>query len=594
MADLRQVRPAEHRALTGPLSIRDGPRRYTRQRVASERPPDDRLPTAPPSDSWLPAEHGSDNRNLQRRVARGASWTILDNWGRQLLQLLVFVIIARLLVPADFGLVALAMVFVALAQLFVDQGLGDALVQRRELTKAHVDTAFWAALALGVVLAVVGLLAAGPIAALLNEPELQPVLQALSLVFILSGLAAIPMAILQRELRFRSLALRTIFSLAGGGALGIAMALMGYGVWALVGQQLTTGVLSVVALWWASPWRPGLTFSRRHFRELIGFGANVVGSDLLHYLTRYSDKFLVGTVLGTVPLGIYAVGYRILDAASALLVGIARKISFPALARVQHEPERLARAYFRMTRITAALVLPGYIGLALVAPELIRLVFGARWAEAGPVAAVLFLVGPAFAVQGFGGTLLNAAGRPDITLRLRFVSAAMTVVGFAIAVPFGLLAVAAAYAIRGYLMLPLQLYYQRKYAGIPTSEYLLRLRGPALATAVMAAAVLAVKWLLLPRVDYVVLLAAEVTVGAVVFLAAAWVLERELVGEVVNIAAQALPGGERARRRLAKRRAAAGADDEGLADDEAAAEVADALRARPDELEPPRDRLSDF
>ncbi|HEY7600520.1 MAG TPA: lipopolysaccharide biosynthesis protein, partial [Candidatus Limnocylindrales bacterium] len=466
-------------------------------------------------DAWLPAQHGADNRDLQRRVARGVSWTILDNWGRQLLQLLVFVVIARLLAPADFGLVALAMVFVALAQLFVDQGLGDALVQRRELTKTHVDTAFWAALSLGVVLAVAGALLAIPITALLGEPVLQPVLQALSLVFVLTGLASIPMAILQRELRFRSLALRTIFSIAAGGAAGIALAVSGYGVWALVGQQLVTAAVSVVALWLASPWRPGLTFSRAHFRELFGFGANVVGSDLLNYVTRYSDNLLIGTVLGTIALGTYAVGYRILDAANALLVGIARKVAFPSLARLQHQPERLARTYIRMTRLTAAVILPGYIGLALVAPELIRLVFGQRWVESGPVAGLLFLVGPAFAVQGFGGTLLSACGRPDITLRLRFVNAVVTVVGFVIAVPFGILAVAAAFAIRGYLMLPLQLYYQRRYAGIPTAEYLARLRGPLASTALMAGAVLATKWLLLPRVEFGVLLAAEVAVGAV-------------------------------------------------------------------------------
>ena len=115
------------------------------------------------TDSWLPAEHGADNQNLQRRVARGVAWTIVDNWGRQLLNLLVFIVIARFLLPEEFGLVALAMVFVVLAQLFVDQGLGDAIVQRRQLTREHIDTAFWAALLLGAALTAAGFLLAEPI-----------------------------------------------------------------------------------------------------------------------------------------------------------------------------------------------------------------------------------------------------------------------------------------------------------------------------------------------------------------------------------------------------------------------------------------------
>jgi O-antigen/teichoic acid export membrane protein len=505
------------------------------------------------TDSWLPAEHGADNQNLQRRVARGVAWTIVDNWGRQLLNLLVFIVIARFLLPEEFGLVALAMVFVVLAQLFVDQGLGDAIVQRRQLTREHIDTAFWAALLLGAALTAAGFLLAEPIGQLLGEPGLGPLLSVLSLTFVMTAAGAIPMGLLQRELRFRSLALRTLFSITGGGAIGIAMAFLDYGAWALVGQQLGVAALSVVALWLASPWRPGLRFSRRHFGELFGFGANVVGSDLMYYLTRYTDNFLIGVFRTTQELGIYAVGYRILDSANALLIGISRKIAFPSLSRLQHDPERSKRAYFRLTRLSAAVVLPAYIGLALVSPELIALVFGAQWADSGPVAAVLFLVGPAFAVQGFGGALLMAAGRPDVVLRFRFINMLTTVVGFLIAVPFGILAMAISFVIRGYLMLPLQIYYQRRYAGIPGREYLARLRSPALATLVMVAVVLTVRLLVDPQVGRLPLLALEVGAGALAYPLALLVLDRDLVREMLGVASQTLPLGDRARRRLSGR-----------------------------------------
>ena len=502
------------------------------------------------ADPWLPTEHGTDNQNLQRRVARGATWTIVDNWGRQFLQLAVFTVIANLLLPEEFGLVALAMVFVMLAQLFVDQGMGDALVQRGQVGREHLDTAFWAAMLLGSLLAVAGMLLAGVIGGLLNEPGLTPLLQVLSLTFVLTAASTVPMAMLRRELRFRSLALRTLFSIAGGGVVGITLAVMGFGPWALVGQQVTAAALSVVALWLATGWRPSRRFSTQHFRELFGFGAKVVASDLLLYITRYTDNLLIGVFRTTQELGIYAVGYRILDSANSLLVGIARKITFPALSRLQHDPERSRRAYFRVTRLSATLILPAYIGLALVAPELIPLIFGAQWAESGPVAAVLFLVGPAYSFQGFGTSLLMAAGRPDVVLRFRFVNMVTTVIGFAIAVPFGIVAMAVSFVIRGYLMVPLQLYLQRRYADIPSGEYLRRLAVPTAATLLMALAVIGVRLLLGEQLAVLPLLLLSVVTGAVVYTAAIVVMDRPLLGDVLHVASQALPGGEGARRRL--------------------------------------------
>src|SRR5919106_5479534 len=188
------------------------------------------------SEPWVPADHGTDRRDLQRRVARGLSWTMVDIWGRQAVNLLIFVVLARLLTAQDFGLVALAAVFVLFAQIIVDQGLGDALIQRRVLTRAHIDTAFWVAVATGMLLTAAGLLLAGPIAAVLEQAELAPILRVLSLTFVMSAMNSIQIALLRRELAFRSLAIRSLVASAGGGAFGVVLASLGFGAWALVGQ----------------------------------------------------------------------------------------------------------------------------------------------------------------------------------------------------------------------------------------------------------------------------------------------------------------------------------------------------------------------
>ncbi len=497
------------------------------------------------SDQWLPADHGGERGALQHRVARGLTWTLIDTWGTQILGLVVFAILANLLLPADFGLVALAAVFVAFAQLLVDQGLGDALIQRPSVTRSQIDTAFWVAVLTGVLLTVVGVIVAGPIAIALGEPRLEQILQALSLTFVLAALNSIQVALMRREMRFRSLAIRKVVAVAGGGIVGVWMAFGGYGAWALVGQQLTSATISVLTLWTVSPWRPGLQVSLEDFRSLFSFGIHVVGGDILSFLSRNVDRLLIGIYLGLIPLGFYAVGYRILDTSQQLLVNFARRLAFPIFARLQDDVGRLRRAYGRVTGAMSVVILPAYVGLALVAQEAIVVIFGQRFAASGPVAAVLFLVGPALSVQLITGALLNGVGHPEITFRLRLVTTIVNVAGFFIAVFFfrDIVAVAAAFVIRAYLVAPLILWWVRKYAHVGLRDQLSQLRSPLLATIFMAAVVISVKFALLGRVPPALLLLAEFLAGAASFIAALAVIDRALVREVATVGLQALPGG---------------------------------------------------
>jgi O-antigen/teichoic acid export membrane protein len=501
------------------------------------------------TDTRLPSDAGSrPPPGLTGRVARGLTWTVVHTWGGQALSLLVFVILARLLAPPDFGLVALAAVFVALAQFIVDQGLGDALVQRREITKSHIDTAFWVSVATGLSLTAITFLIAWPVSAAVGVPDLVPVLQVLSVTYLLSALTSVPIALLTRELAFRLLAVRAIASIVVGGIVGIGMAIGGFGAWALVGQQVAAAAVSVVLLWAVTDWRPGMHASAEHFRDLFPFGIRVLGSDILGFVSRNADNFLIGVVLGTTPLGIYAVAYRILDVSQRLLVNFARKITFPALARLQDDSPRLRRAYLRATRVGAVLLLPGYVGLALVAPELIVTLFGSTWAESGPVSAILFLGGPVLGIQAFAGSLLYAVGRPDVVLRFRIIATVASVAAFAAAVPFGIVAVAAAFTVRGYLMLPLLLVWTRRHAGIGIGEYLAQMRGTALATLGMVVGIVALKLLLGDRLSPTGLLALEIAGGATVFVGLLALLERSVLADLWTVAGHALPGLHRLRR----------------------------------------------
>ncbi|HUP82699.1 MAG TPA: lipopolysaccharide biosynthesis protein [Candidatus Limnocylindria bacterium] len=505
-----------------------------------------------PDDKWQPSHHGGSGGAMQGRVARGLTWTLIDTWGSQLLGLVIFVLLARLLLPVDFGLVNYAAIFVAFAAVFVDQGLGDAVVQRPTLTTRQLDTAFWASLLTGLAITVAGFVLAIPIAAVLGEPQLEPIIQVLSITFLLTALSSIQTGLLRRELAFRSLALRRLVAVAVSGAIGVGMAFAGFGAWALVGQQVASAAVSVLMLWAVTPWRPGLHFDRQDFREMFGFGINVVGGDMLNFISRNTDNLLIGVVLGKLALGFYGVGYRILDTSQTLLINAARKLVFPTFSRLQHDPERIRRAYSRMNRASSALTLPGYVGLALVAQEATVVFFGQRWAASGPVAAVLFLIGPALTISAFSGALFNAVGHPEVTLRFRLATTITNVIGFLVAVLIfrDILAVAVAFVLRGYLLLPLNLYWLRVYGGIPIREHLLELKGAVAATVAMALAVVIVKVTLLGHASNAVLLLAEVFVATIVFAVALLAFERALVAELVTVAGQALPGGMRIARLL--------------------------------------------
>ncbi|HEU0214277.1 MAG TPA: oligosaccharide flippase family protein, partial [Jiangellaceae bacterium] len=199
---------------------------------------------------------------LGRTAVRGLAWTMLRSVSSRLVGSLVFVVLARLLDPRAFGTIALASVFVVLLSLLVEAGFGEALIQRKEVTSSDLDTAFWLSNAMGTGLALIMAASAGVVGELLGQPELAPVLRVLSLVLVLAALASVPQALLRRELAFRQIAIRGVAATLAGGAVGVGMAVAGWGVWSLVGQILANTVVGTAALWLACPWRPGRAVSR--------------------------------------------------------------------------------------------------------------------------------------------------------------------------------------------------------------------------------------------------------------------------------------------------------------------------------------------
>jgi O-antigen/teichoic acid export membrane protein len=472
--------------------------------------------------------------SLRDRAVRGVAWSVLEHWAARVVSVSVFVVLARLLDPSDFGLVALSTVFIHFLSVIQEQGFGHALVQRRDLDRKHVDSALWFGLATGLLLTLAMQIAAGPISRLLGQTELEGVLRWLSISFLIGGFAGTPTAILRRELKFRPLALRTITAAVIGGAVGITLAVTGFGVWALVAQALVTGGVAAVILWTASGLRPSLSFSWLHVKDLFGFGMKVAADRLLTSVSRRGDDFLVGVFLGPVALGFYSVAYRILTLITELFTRTISTVALPTFSRMQDDRERLLRGFYSATRLASLIAFPAFVGIAVLAPEIVVVVFGPKWEQAIPVMRVLAFIGILHSIGYFNNNVMMAIGKPHIPLGLDALNAVLNVSGFlfAIAMGWGIFGVAAAYVIRGYLVWPIVLRIMRRLIGIEYGRYFKNISPSIVASAIMAAVILGATGFTQEILPVTGRLLVGMTAGMLAYAGALLLLSRELVREL--------------------------------------------------------------
>lgn len=455
--------------------------------------------------------------SLREQTILGLRWSAIENWGSQFGSLLVFLVLARLLAPEAFGLLAFANVLLSVLLLGVDLGLGHALVQRDVLEPAHPSSAFWVLVPVGAALVVVCMAAAGPVASALAQPELAGVLRGLSLVLVVSALGKVPRALLRRQFAFRALAVASVVGILASAVVGIGMALRGLGVWSLVGQQLTYEGVSVAVLWVGCDWRPRLAASRRHLRELLGFGVHVSAFQLLHLVSRRADHILVGYFLGEIALGYYSVAHRVLQVMTQVLVTTIKQVALPTFARLQADPSRLRDVLARGSALTGLVAFPTFLGTAAVAPELIALLFGSQWLPVIPLIQILAMAGIVGSITALLEMVLLATGRPAQRMRLAAIGAAVALVACGVAVRWGVTAVAAAYVSSQVLVLPLVHRAATRAAHAEGTGSLRSVAGPLLAAACMAGLVLAGRSLLDPALGPAVTLALSALGGVAVY-----------------------------------------------------------------------------
>lgn len=436
----------------------------------------------------------------------------------QVLSLITSLVVARLLGPREVGLAAEALVFGSLALVIVDFGFASALVQRPTLSEADKSTAFWVGTGLGLALTVIGIGLSWPMASLYGEPRVQPLFAVLSLAFLFTAPGIVQGALLTRELKFRSLELRTITATTMSCATGISLAVLGFGAWAIVAQHLVITSTSTALLWRSSPWRPRATFSMESLRGMAAYTSQVFGTRLLAWGTVNVDNLLIGRFLGPSSLGAYTVAFSLMVTPVNRLATPLGQVFFPAYSRMR-EPARIARAWLRGTRMAALIVVPAMLGLVVVAPDFVQVVFGDRWDAAVPVIQILAPVGLIQTLMAFNIGVLQALAYTRVLFRFTAVLSVLTVGAFAAGLPWGIEGVATAYLIVTVVMQPVFLRLTARAVGIRIREWLGAIAGIAQAGLVMLAAVFVSRELLLTTDLAVgIRLAIVIAIGALVYV----------------------------------------------------------------------------
>jgi O-antigen/teichoic acid export membrane protein len=432
-----------------------------------------RVGKKPSSTGDSPNQHFSTGHlltNLKSRTVSSGVVTGIAQAAQFGLNLLSIVILARLLSPQDFGLVAMVLTIMGFLRIFNDAGLSTATVQREEITHAQVSNLFWTNVALGGLVSLVLAASAPAIAWFYREPRLVGVTLCLSFTFVLSSSTVQHLALLKRQMQFKEIALIQVGSAAAGVLVGIGMAWRNYGYWSLVGMQLTTPAVAFLLTWLISSWRPQWLARRSGTRSLLGFGANLTASSFIWSIARGADGLLIGRFYGSASLGLYSRASALLVRPIEQFMAPLEAVLVPTLSRLIIQPERYRRVVLQVFEVVAVISFL-FTGLLLALAEpLTFVVLGPKWSEAAPIFAGFALVALFTPMGSVGGWLLTSQGRGKDILRSSSISSVVAVASFLAGLRYGPTGVAVAYSASCLLIILPLIYYIAGQSGPVTSR----------------------------------------------------------------------------------------------------------------------------
>ena len=400
--------------------------------------------------------------SVKHQAVKGVMWSAIERFSVQGIQFVLTIIIARLILPSEYGLIAMLSIFLAIAQTFVDSGFSNALIQKKDRTEVDFSTIFYFNIFIAFVAYGVLFVSAPSIASFYKEPALTTVTRWVGLSLILNGFSAVQRAKLTVRVDFRTQAKASLVAVIISGLIGVLLAYQGYGVWALVFQTLSSSFLNTLLLWTFAKWLPLWCFSWVSFKSLFSFGSKLLLSGLLHtiYINLYS--LVIGRRYSAMDVGFYNRSYQLAGFPSINIVGIITRAIYPLQCEMQDDDERLNASFIQYLRMSCYIIFPLMTVLGVLAEPLVRLLLTDKWLPSAELLSILCFAYMWYPVMVINNQILNVKGRSDYFLRAEIIKKVVAIGILCATLPFGVRVLCWGIVLYNFLDMGIIIYYSRK------------------------------------------------------------------------------------------------------------------------------------
>lgn len=471
-------------------------------------------------------------QSLKQKTVKGVGWSAVDNVTKMGITFIVSIVLARLLSPDEYGLIGILTIFISIFNAIVDSGFTAALIRKKDATDTDYSTVFYVNLLMSILMAVALYLCARPIAIFFEREELVALTRVMSCVVVINAFSIVQKAITTKRIDFKTQTKITFFSSLLSGIVGIAMAYGGYGVWALVGQQISLQLLTTILFWIYNRWIPRFVFSIESFQEMWAFGWKLLLSGLLNTGYKETYQTIIGKCYSPATLGLYTRAKQFCDLCSTNLTTVVQRVSFPVLSTIQDDKVKLKEAYRHIIKTTMLVTFVLMLGLAACAKSLILVLIGEKWIECVPLLQIASTYGMLFPLHAINLNMLQVQGRSDLFLKLEILKIIVGILPLLAGVFIGIYAMLWFCLLSNIIGCYLNAYYSGpflKYSFVDQIKDILPALGIALA---MAFCVYIVNYFSL---NPYATLAIQITVGAIVTLVLCEITKLPEYVEIKNI-----------------------------------------------------------
>ena len=470
---------------------------------------------------------------LKNKTIGALFWSFFERIGQQAVQFVISIILARLLLPEEFGLIAMLTIFMAVAQSFINSGFGSTLIQKQDATHIDECSIFYFNILVGFLAAGLLCLAAPWIAGFYNQPLLVPLTCVLSLNLIINAFGIVQTVLLTKHIDFKTQLKVSVIAASFSGTIGVTMALNGFGVWSLVAQSLGSNLFRTILLWFFNTWRPSLTFSYASLRGMFAFGSRLLASGLLDTVFRNIYLVVIGKLFSPIALGFYSRAKGLQQLPVDNISSIVSRVTFPVFSSVQDDKPRLKRGVRKALTILVMINFPMMIGLAIVAKPLVLMLLTEKWLPCVPYLQLLCVAGMLYPLHVINLNVLIAQGRSDLFFRLEILKKILVVIAIAVTYRWDIIAMIYGQIATSCFCYFLNAYYTGKMLDYPITEQIQDVM-PSLALAgIMGLGVYALKYTSLD--NSVVLLSAQITTGIVLYAGLCYIFRISSFVEVRGI-----------------------------------------------------------